>query len=84
MSVASEISVPLLDRFARELPEMGVRWQSETTPNPQLLLLNESLATGLGLDAAWLRSPDGLRFLVGNLLPPGAVPVAQAYAEPPA
>jgi serine/tyrosine/threonine adenylyltransferase len=59
---------------------MGVRWQSETTPDPRLLVLNESLATGLGLDAAWLRSPEGLRFLVGNLLPPDAVPVAQAYA----
>jgi serine/tyrosine/threonine adenylyltransferase len=80
VSVASEISVPLQDRFARELPEMGVRWQSETTPDPRLLVLNESLAAGLGLDAAWLRRADGLRFLVGNLLPPGAVPVAQAYA----
>jgi uncharacterized protein YdiU (UPF0061 family) len=80
VSVASEISVPLQDRFARELPEMSVRWQSETFPDPQLLVLDESLAEGLGLDAAWLRSPDGLRFLVGNLLPAGAVPVAQAYA----
>ncbi|WP_442931825.1 protein adenylyltransferase SelO [Mycobacterium sp. 050128] len=59
---------------------MGVRWQSETSPDPQLLVLNESLATGLGLDASWLASPDGRRFLVGNLLPSGAVPVAQAYA----
>jgi uncharacterized protein YdiU (UPF0061 family) len=59
---------------------MGVRWQAETPPDPRLLVLNESLATGLGLDAAWLRGPNGLRFLVGNLLPPGAVPVAQAYA----
>ncbi|WP_409347556.1 protein adenylyltransferase SelO [Mycobacterium montefiorense] len=59
---------------------MGVRWQAETTPAPQLLVLNESLATGLGLDAAWLRGPYGLRFLAGNLLPSGAVPVAQAYA----
>lgn len=50
---------------------MGVRWQSETSPDPQLLVLNESVAAGLGLDAAWLRSDDGLRFLVGNLLPIG-------------
>ena len=28
----------------------------------------------------WLRSPDGLRFLVGTLVPDGATPVAQAYA----
>ncbi|WP_051465127.1 protein adenylyltransferase SelO [Mycobacterium genavense] len=80
MSVASEIRVPLQDRFARELPELGIRWRSETTPNPQLLVLNEPLAASLELDAAWLRSTDGLRFLVGNLLPPGAAPVAQAYA----
>jgi uncharacterized protein YdiU (UPF0061 family) len=80
VSVAPDISVALQDRFARELPEMGVRWQAETPPDPRLLVLNESLATGLGLDAAWLRGPNGLRFLVGNLLPPGAVPVAQAYA----
>ena len=59
---------------------MVVRWQAETPPDPRLLVLNESLAAGLGLDAAWLRGPAGLRFLAGNLLPPGAVPVAQAYA----
>src|SRR6202042_3760610 len=44
------------------------------------LLLNGPLATELGLDPAWLRSVDGLRLLVGNLLPSGATPVAQAYA----
>lgn len=80
MSVAPEISVVLDDRFARELPEMGVPWQAQTPPDPRLLVLNETLAAGLGLDSAWLRSPNGLRFLVGNLVPDGATPVAQAYA----
>ena len=28
----------------------------------------------------WLRGPDGLRFLIGNLVPDGALPVAQAYS----
>lgn len=55
-------------------------WQAEVPPDPQLLVLNEPLAAELGLDQAWLRSPDGLRFLVGNLVPDGAAPVAQAYA----
>src|SRR6201995_876256 len=59
---------------------MAVRWQAETFPDLRLLALNEPLATELGLDAAWLRSPDGLRFLVGNLVPGSAAPVAQAYA----
>jgi serine/tyrosine/threonine adenylyltransferase len=59
---------------------MAVRWQAETSPDVRLLLLNEQLAARLGLDAGWLRSSDGLRFLVGNLVPSGAAPVAQAYA----
>ncbi len=59
---------------------MAVRWQAEVAPDPRLLVLNERLAADLGLDAAWLQSHDGMRFLVGNLVPDGATPVAQAYA----
>ncbi len=70
----------LQDRFSRELPEMAVRWRAETPPDPQLLVLNEPLGADLGLDASWLRSADGLRFLAGNQLPSGTEPVAQAYA----
>ena len=80
VSVAPDVAVALSDRFSRDLPEMAVRWQAEAPPDARLLVLNETLATELGLDGAWLRTPDGLRFLVGNLVPDGAVPVAQAYA----
>ncbi|WP_193045917.1 protein adenylyltransferase SelO [Mycolicibacterium baixiangningiae] len=68
------------DRFARELPEMAVRWRAQEAPDPRLLVLNEQLAGGLGLDADWLRTPDGVRLLVGNSVPSGATPVAQAYS----
>ena len=74
------MTVALQDRFFRELPEMAVRWQAEAAPDLRLLVVNERLAAELGLDGAWLRSPDGLRFLVGNSVPGGAAPVAQAYA----
>ena len=80
MSVAPDTIVALQDRFLRDLPEMAVRWQAETFPDLRLLAINEPLAAELGLEAAWLRSADGLRFLVGNLVPGGAAPVAQAYA----
>jgi serine/tyrosine/threonine adenylyltransferase len=80
VSVASDATVVLGDRFSRELPEMAVRWQAEVPPDPRLLVLNERLAADLGLDAAWLRSDDGVRFLAGALVPEGATPVAQAYA----
>lgn len=43
-------------------------------------MLNEPLAADLGLDSSWLRSDEGVRFLVGTSVPSGAVPVAQAYA----
>ena len=80
VSVAPDTAIALDGRFARELPEMAVRWQAEAVADPRLLVLNEPLAADLGLDAAWLHSPDGVRFLTGNLVPNGAVPVAQAYA----
>ncbi len=80
MSLALPPTVTLNDRFARELAEMAIPWRAEEVSDPQLLVLNGPLATELGLDPAWLRSSEGLRLLVGNLVPNGATPVAQAYA----
>jgi uncharacterized protein YdiU (UPF0061 family) len=80
VSVASDATVVLYDRFSRELPEMAMHWKAEVPPDPQLLVLNERLAADMSLDAGWLQSPDGLQFLVGALVPDGARPVAQAYA----
>ncbi len=80
MSVALPRTVVLDNRFARELPELAVPWQAAEAPDPQLLVLNEPLAAGLGLDPAFLRSPEGLGLLVGTHVPDGATPVAQAYA----
>jgi uncharacterized protein YdiU (UPF0061 family) len=80
VSVAPPQTVALGDRFARELAEMALPWQAEEVLDPRLLVLNEPLATELAFDPASLRSFDGLRLLVGNLVPSGATPVAQAYA----
>ncbi|GFG72183.1 protein adenylyltransferase SelO [Mycolicibacter senuensis] len=72
---------PLLTAdFASEFPELAVRFQAEPPPQPRLLVLNEALADGLGLDPDWLRSPDGIGLLTGTTVPDGATPVAQAYA----
>ena len=67
-------------RYADDLPELALSWRAEEAPEPRLLTLNEPLADELGLDLDWLRSESGLRFLVGNAVPEGANPVAQAYA----
>ena len=58
---------------------MAIPWQAEEAPEPHLLVLNEPLAAELGLDPDYLRDGDGVRFLIGNLVPGGATPVAQAY-----
>lgn len=73
-------TVRLEHGFARELPELAVPWEAAPVPAPRLLTLNEPLAVDLCLDPEWLRSEDGLRLLVGTLVPEGARPVAQAYA----
>jgi uncharacterized protein YdiU (UPF0061 family) len=80
VSQAPSLTVTLDHLFARDLPELAVEWQGESTPAPSLLVLNEALAADLGLDPDWLRTPDGLGLLTGTVVPPHATPVAQAYA----
>jgi uncharacterized protein YdiU (UPF0061 family) len=80
VSVIPATTIALGNGFSRELPEMAIPWQAEAAPDPRLLVLNEGLAEELGLDAAWLRSPDGVGLLVGTVVPEGAIPVAQGYA----
>ncbi len=80
MTAAAESTVTLDSRFASELAEMAVPWQAEEAPEPRLLVFNDALAEELGLDARYLRSPEGVRLLLGNHVPEGAAPVAQAYA----
>ena len=80
MSIAPAPTVSLGHRFAGELPELSVSWSAARVLEPDLLVLNEKLTADLGLDPEWLRGPGGSGLLVGNLLPEGTEPVAQAYA----
>ncbi|WP_299931451.1 protein adenylyltransferase SelO [uncultured Nocardioides sp.] len=79
MTSAPTPTLVLGGRFARELPELALPWQAVDTPDPRVLVLNEPLATELGLDPDWLRG-DGVGLLTGTRVPDGATPVAQAYA----
>ena len=47
---------------------------------PRLVVLNRPLAESLGLDADVLAGDVGAAIFAGNRLPPGAIPLAQAYA----
>jgi uncharacterized protein YdiU (UPF0061 family) len=47
---------------------------------PRLIVLNRPLAKSIGLDSEALENGDGAALFSGNRLPPGAAPLAQAYA----
>ena len=80
MSVAAPPLFAFDNSFVRELEGLYVPWQPAQAPAPRLLVLNEALAAELGVDAAALGAPEGVDMLVGNVVPPGASPVAQAYS----
>ncbi len=52
----------------------------DAASNPSWVLRNEALASQLGLDVDWLRSPAALQALAGNTPLPGATPLAMAYS----
>lgn len=56
----------LAHTLADALPELAHAEPGTKFENPQLVALNEPLAEELGLDVAWLKSEDGLKFLSGS------------------
>ncbi len=80
MTVAAPSIFRFDNSFVRELPALYQPWHAAVAPHPELLVLNEPLAGELGADPAELRTGTGVAVLVGNVVPEGAEPVAQAYA----
>ena len=76
----SDSAPAFLSRYAT-LPD-GLYALATPTPvsQPELLHLNEGLASALGLDVAWLRSEAGVQLLAGNAVPADSTPLAMAYA----
>jgi uncharacterized protein YdiU (UPF0061 family) len=63
--------------YARDLPGTYLRVAPDAAPAPRLLVLNRALAAELGLDLTEDQARD---WFSGASLPPGADPIAQAYA----
>jgi uncharacterized protein YdiU (UPF0061 family) len=80
MTVDARAVFALDDSFARELVGLHQPWQAEAVADPELVILNEALASEIGLDVEALRSPAGVSILAGNDAPAGVTTVAQAYA----
>lgn len=70
-----------LDHSYSRLPGLFFRKAAPAPArNSGLVVFNDALAVSLGLDPERLRQPDQAALFTGNLLPPGANPIAQAYA----
>jgi serine/tyrosine/threonine adenylyltransferase len=70
-----------LDNSYTRLPKsFFTRINPTPVSSPKLIILNDSLATSLGLNVQALRSEEGVEVLAGNRIPEGALPLAQAYA----
>ncbi|GAA5113042.1 protein adenylyltransferase SelO [Haloechinothrix salitolerans] len=67
------------DSYARAVSGLSVPWTAAPVPDPELLALNDDLATELGVDPAALREPSGVGLLVGQV-PEETTTVAHAYA----
>jgi len=66
--------------YARLPDKFFTRQHPTPVRAPKLAVLNERLASELGLNVQALQSDDGAAALAGNQVPAGAMPLAQAYA----
>ncbi|MDD9910757.1 MAG: YdiU family protein [Ahrensia sp.] len=72
--------IPFDNSYARLPERFHARLEPKSVAKPSLIALNEQLAESLRLNSQWLRSADGVAMLAGNHVPPGAEPLAMAYA----
>lgn len=70
-----------LDTSYSRLPESLFEVVAPTpVARPELVIFNHALAAELGLDAELLTRPEQAGVFTGNIVPDGAVPIAQAYS----
>lgn len=70
-----------LENTYTELPELlYTAINVNPVSNPKLVILNDAVATSLGLNSKELESTHGIEVLAGNKVIEGGIPLAQAYA----
>ncbi len=74
------IHIPFDNSYARLPDRFYTRLAPTPVRAPALIRVNDALARDLGIDPAALAAPEGVAVLAGNAVPPGADPLAQAYA----
>jgi uncharacterized protein YdiU (UPF0061 family) len=66
--------------YARLPEHFYARLSPTPVAKPRLIIFNESLASELGVDTRGLEPEELAAVFAGNVIPPGAEPIAMAYA----
>lgn len=66
--------------YARLPQSFFSKLEPNPVPEPNLVILNDSFATSIGLNAEGLKSEENIAVFSGNRMPEGSLPLAQAYA----
>ncbi len=66
--------------YSRLPPHFYARVTPEAVSDPTQIRVNSDLAEQLGIDTAWLHSPEGVAMLSGNRLPDHSDPISMVYA----
>ncbi len=74
------LNIPFENTYLRLGEAFYVKTRPTPVAQPKFVTFNVELAEQLRLGGAGLDSPEGLAMFSGNLVPPGAEPVAMAYA----
>ena len=72
--------IPFDNSYSRLPDRFYARLDPTPVAAPALVRVNVALAEQMGIDPDALASPDGVAVLAGNRVPPGAEPIALAYA----
>lgn len=66
--------------YQRDLEGFYALCRAEAAPAPRWVKFNHALAEELGLRTEEINTQEGAEIFSGNILPQGAMPIAQAYA----
>ena len=81
MTVTARLLLPFAEQtYVRDLEGLYEPCAADPAPAPEMLVLNDGLATELGADPDGLRRRDGIAVLLGTGVPDWLPTVAQGYA----
>jgi uncharacterized protein YdiU (UPF0061 family) len=80
INIPAASRIPFDNSYARLPPRFHARLAPIPVAAPTLIHFNDALALALGLDPAFLATPEGVAILAGNVVADGSEPLSMAYA----